>query len=245
MHYEVCGFVDFDQKSLGRTIDGIEVLATIDNIRDVIRIEKINDVIFSSDRLTNAQILETIILAQRSGVNFRIVPHELEYIVAKSSVDEIDTVQMLDFTGVADPLDLIVKRVFDTICALLLIIVTLPLIFINVVVGGRLAKRQVTGYMGKPITINTFKGGIPFLQYIPLYYSVFTGTLSIVGSEISEYNPQDYRAIYKPGLTGLVQIKAREKKKSLTQQEKDYYNLYYVKNQSVITDIQILLKSIF
>jgi GT2 family glycosyltransferase/lipopolysaccharide/colanic/teichoic acid biosynthesis glycosyltransferase len=245
MHYEVCGFVDFDQKSIGKTIDGIEVLATIDNVRDVVRIEKINDVIFSSDRLTNAQILETIILAQRSGVNFRIVPHELEYIVAKSSVDEIDTVQMLDFSGVADPLDLIVKRFFDIVCALIMIVVTLPVVLFNLILGGRLTRRVVAGYMGKPISIYLFRGGIPFLRSTPLYYAVFIGMLSIVGSEISEYDPKDYRAIYKPGLTGLVQIKAREKKKALTQQEKDYYNLYYVKNQSVITDIQILLKSIF
>jgi len=245
MHYEICGFVDFEQKSIGKTIDGIEVLATIDNIRDVVRIEKINDVIFSSDRLTNAQILETIILAQRSGVNFRIVPHELEYIVAKSSVDEIDTVQMLDFSGVADPLDLIVKRLFDIACAMLLIILSLPLVLVNFLLGARPKRRVVAGYMGKPISISMFQGGIGFLKYLPLYYSVFTGTLSIVGSEISEYDPRDYRAIYKPGLTGLVQLKVREKKKALTQQEKDYYNLYYVKNQSVITDIQILLKSIF
>ena len=126
-----------------------------------------------------------------------------------------------------------------------MIVVTLPFALFNVVVGGRLARRVVAGYMGKPISIHLFKGGVPFLKSIPLYYAVFIGVLSIVGSEISEYDPKDYHAIYKPGLTGLVQIKAREKKKALTQQEKDYYNLYYVKNQSVITDIQILLKSIF
>ncbi|MGB7054725.1 MAG: glycosyltransferase, partial [bacterium] len=95
MHYEVCGFVDFDSKNIGKEIDGAEVLATIGNIREVIRIEDINDVIFSSDRLTNAQILETIIRARGSGVNFRIVPHEVEYIVAKSSVDDIEAVPLL------------------------------------------------------------------------------------------------------------------------------------------------------
>lgn len=245
MLYEICGFVDFDQKTIGKAINGAEVLATIDSIRDVIRIERINDVIFSSDRLSNAQILETIILAQGTGVNFRIVPHELEYIVAKSSVDEIDTVPMLDFSGIADPLDLIIKRLFDIFAAALIIIVTTPFVLLNMLVGGRLMKWTVAGYMGKPISIYEFKGGIGFLKKIPLFYTVFTGTLSIVGSEISEYDPKACHTIYKPGITGLVQIKAREKKTALTQKEKDYYNLYYVKNQSVITDIQILLKSIF
>jgi lipopolysaccharide/colanic/teichoic acid biosynthesis glycosyltransferase len=90
-----------------------------------------------------------------------------------------------------------------------------------------------------------FKGGIGFLRFIPLYYSVFTGKLSFVGSEITEFKPSEFHPIYKPGLTGLVQIKTREKRKTLTQQEKDYYNLYYVRNQSIITDFQIIIKSVF
>lgn len=245
MPYEVCGFVDFEQNSIGEEIDGTEVLATIDNIKDVIRVEKINDVIFSSDRLTNAQILETIIRARGSGVNFRIVPHELEYIVAKSSIDEIDTVPLLDITGVADPLDLMVKRIFDVVVSGVIIIVTSPLMLINFLFGGRLVKKKIIGSAGQPISITFFKRRIDFMKYMPMYFSVFTGKLSIVGSEIIEFKPSEYHTTYKPGLTGLVQVKTKEKMKALTQQEKDYYNLYYVKNQSIITDLQIILKSIF
>jgi len=245
MHYEVRGFVDFEASNVGHEIDGTEVLATIDNIKDVIRVDNINDVIFSSDRLSNAQILETIVRAQHSGVNFRIVPHELEYIVAKSSVDEIDTVPLLDFAGVAGPLDLAVKRIFDVVASSIVIIITAPLVFLNRIVGGMFSKRKIIGHGGSPTHIYVFDGGMGFMRYVPLWYSVFLGTLSIVGSEITEFKNSEYHTIYKPGLSGLVQLKAREKKKALTQHEKDYYNLYYVKNQNIITDLQILLKSIF
>jgi GT2 family glycosyltransferase/lipopolysaccharide/colanic/teichoic acid biosynthesis glycosyltransferase len=245
MQFEVCGFVDFDEKSIGQQIDGAEVLATIDNVRDVIRVENINEVIFSSDRLTNAQILETIILAQGSGVNFRIVPHELEYLVAKSSVDDIDTLPLLDISGVADPLDLMIKRIFDIVCSGLISLITLPLISINYIAGARLTTKEYIGHAGRAIKVRMFKGGLRFLSYIPLYYSVFTGRLSIVGSEIAEFKPGEFRPIYKPGLTGLVQVKTREKRKALTQQEKDYYDLYYVRNQSIVTDFQIIVRTIF
>jgi lipopolysaccharide/colanic/teichoic acid biosynthesis glycosyltransferase len=245
MHYEVCGFVDFEPTSVGKEIDGTEVLATIDNIRDVIRVDNINDVIFSSDRLSNAQILETIVRAQHSGVNFRIVPHELEYIVAKSSVDEIDTVPLLDFAGVAGPLDLAVKRIFDIIASSLVIVITAPVVLFNFIVGGTFWKRTIIGHGGSPTHIYVFKGGMGFIRSLPLWYSVFLGTLSIVGSEITEFENSKYHAIYKPGLSGLVQLKSREKKKALTQHEKDYYNLYYVKNQNIVTDLQILVKSLF
>jgi len=245
MQYEVCGFVDFESNSVGEQIDGTDVLATIDNIKDVIRVEKIDDVIFSSDRLTNAQILETIVRAQGSGVKFRIVPHELEYIVAKSSIDEIDSIPLLDIAGVADPLDLMVKRSFDIVASVVIIIITSPLILINHLLGARLAEKKILGSGGSPLKITIFEGGMGFMKYIPLYYSVFTGALSIVGSEIEELKINKYHPVYKPGLTGLVQIKLKEKKKTLTKQEKDYYNLYYIKNQSIITDLQIILKSIF
>lgn len=245
MHYEVGGFVDFEAESVGKEVDGTEVLATIDNIKEVIRVDKINDVIFSSDRLTNAQILETIVRAQGSGVNFRIVPRELEYIVAKSSVDEIDTVPLLDFAGVAGPLDLIVKRIFDIIASSFMIIITAPLVLFNLLVGGRFTRKKIIGHGGEPVYVYLFKGGFGFLRSAPLYYSVFAGRLSVVGSEITAFKNSRYHTIYKPGLTGLVQLKSREKKKALTQHEKDYYNLYYVKNQTIITDLQILVKSIF
>jgi lipopolysaccharide/colanic/teichoic acid biosynthesis glycosyltransferase len=245
MHYEICGFVDFDAKSVGKEIDGSEVLATTDNIRDVIRVENINDVIFSSDRLTNAQILETIIRAQGSGVNFRIVPHEVEYIVAKSSVDDIDAVPLLDITGFAGPIDLLVKRVFDIAVATVTIVVSSPLLLVNFLLGARLRPKTIIGGGGKPVPVPLFEGGFEFLKSIPLYFSVLAGRLSIVGSEIREYKGNELHPIYKPGLTGLVQVKMDEKKKALTQQEKDYYDLYYIKNQSIITDLQIIAKAIF
>jgi GT2 family glycosyltransferase/lipopolysaccharide/colanic/teichoic acid biosynthesis glycosyltransferase len=245
MHYEICGFVDFDSKNIGKEIDGTEVLATIGNIREVIRIEDINDVIFSSDRLTNAQILETIIRARGSGVNFRIVPHEVEYIVAKSSVDDIEAVPLLDINGFAGPLDLMVKRLFDLLISIVVIFFSLPLMLLNIIAGARFRKQEILGADGQPLVVSVFEGGFPFMKDIPLYFSVFSGRLSIVGSEIRDFKPGEFHPTYKPGLTGLVQVKAKEKEQALNQKEKDYYNLYYFKNQSIITDLQIITRSIF
>lgn len=245
MHYEICGFVDFDPKTVGRAIDGLEVLATIDNVRDLIRLEKIDDVIFSSDRLTNAQILQTIIRAKGTGVNFRIVPHEVEYIVAKSTVDEIDAVPMLDITAFAGPIDMMVKRLFDIVVAVFVLTLSAPLSLVNSIIGARFRKEKILDANGRGVDICYFEGGFGFMKKIPLYFYVLLGRLSIVGSEVVEHTSEESHPLYKPGLTGLVQIKAREKKHELTDKEKDYYNLYYIKNQSIVTDLQIIIKSIF
>lgn len=245
MHYEICGFVDFESQSIGKEIDGTEVLATIDSIKDVIRVEGVDEVIFSSDRLTNAQILETIIRAQGSGVNFRIVPREVEYIVAKSSVDDIESVPLLDITGFASPLDLIIKSIFDFGAAAIVVLVSLPLLLLNFLVGGRLKKRKIVGAAGKSFDVYRYEGGLHFVRNMPLLFNVLRGNLSLVGSEMIDFKPGKFHPVYKPGLTGLVQVKIREKKQALTQKEKDYYNLYYIKNQSIVTDLQIIIKSIF
>ncbi|MEO0122577.1 MAG: glycosyltransferase [candidate division WOR-3 bacterium] len=243
--YEICGFVDFDEKNVGKEIDGAEVLSTIEHIKEVIKIQKIDDVIFSSDRLSNKQILETISYASGTGVNFRIVPNELEYIIAKSSVDEIDSLPLLDFVSSYDPIDLIVKRGFDLIISVLVIILSLPFFLINLLIGARIKEKKIYTEGGGIGVIYIFEKGIPFLKYLPSYLSVLKGTISLVGAEIMEIDKTKEKPVYKPGLTGFVQIKMREKNKQLGVQERDYYNLYYLKNRSLVTDLQILIRSIF
>jgi len=242
--FEICGFVDFEEKNVGREVDGTEVLSTIDNIREVIRVENVSDVIFSSDRISNEQILETIANARQSGVSFRIVPHELEYIVAKSAVDEIDSVPLIDFVGAYDPIDYMVKRLLDFLLAILVVVLTLPLFLINFLFGGRIASRPILSESGRERKVPRFAGGIPFLKNLPLFFSVLNGAISIVGSDLAEAEKTGRRPFYKPGITGLVQIKARERKKPLNHDEKDYFNLYYLKNRSILTDLQILFNSL-
>jgi lipopolysaccharide/colanic/teichoic acid biosynthesis glycosyltransferase len=77
---------------------------------------------------------------------------------------------------------------------------------------------------------------------IPL---VLRGTYSFVGRPAQDEKqnpPTDEKELYlgKIGLTGMVQVNARE---SLSKEEIERYNLYYAKNQSLSLDIEILLKS--
>ncbi len=243
--YEICGFVDFDEKNVGKEIDGAEVLSTIEHIKEVIKIQKIDDVIFSSDRLSNKQILETISYASGTGVNFRIVPNELEYIIAKSSVDEIDSLPLLDFVSSYDPIDLIVKRGFDIVASVVVLVLASPFFLINLLIGARIKKKKIFTEGGGIGEIHVFDSGIPFFRYLPSYFSILKGTISLVGAEIMEIDRTKEKPVCKPGLTGFVQIKMREKNKKLGSQERDYYNLYYLKNRSLVTDLQILIRSIF
>ena len=138
-----------------------------------------------------------------------------------------------------------VKRAFDIVIAATMLVLCLPLFLVNFLAGGRIRERRILGANGEALRVPFFERGLGFMKNIPRYFSVLAGRLSIVGSEIIDYKVDKFHPTYKPGLTGLVQVKSREKKQQLTQKEKDYYNLYYIKNQSIVTDLQIIVRSIF
>ena len=78
--------------------------------------------------------------------------------------------------------------------------------------------------------------------------NVLNGDMSIVGPRpllmkyLERYSEfQNQRHDVKPGITGLAQINGRN---NLSWEEKFKYDVIYVKNQSFILDIKILLKTI-
>jgi lipopolysaccharide/colanic/teichoic acid biosynthesis glycosyltransferase len=73
---------------------------------------------------------------------------------------------------------------------------------------------------------------------------VFNGKLSFVGTPVEDLHVQtqtgDLLFLGKPGLCGLVQL---QQERTLSDDELTQYDLYYARNQSVLLDIEILIKS--
>jgi len=91
------------------------------------------------------------------------------------------------------------------------------------------------------------------LDELPQMINVLRGEISLVGprperpefirqlgKEISHYQ---LRHIIKPGFTGWAQIKFRYGRSVMDSQEKFQYDLYYLKNRSLLLDLGILLKT--
>ena len=73
------------------------------------------------------------------------------------------------------------------------------------------------------------------IRSIPLLYQVLIGKLSIVGSELVSVKHENPNHILKPGLTSLMKVKKFKGNNSLRLEG------YYIKNQSLIFDIEIIL----
>lgn len=91
------------------------------------------------------------------------------------------------------------------------------------------------------------------LDEIPQMINVLKGDISLVGprperpefvekleKEIPHYH---LRHLIKPGFTGWAQIKFRYARSIMDSSEKFQYDLYYLKNRSLILDLKILLKT--
>ena len=225
--YDVVGFVDVTRRRIGEKVAGVEILGSIDNIGKVIQEQRASEVIFSTDHLSYSAILSAIGRTRNKSVNFRLVPSSLEVIIGKTHIDQLDDIPLIDIEyNINRVLNRFSKSMFDSIAAIPLLAFLYPWALLRRRSGRELNR---------------------FQQSILLLPKVLAGEMSLVGPP--ERTPGASRNgsmgstvfLGKPGLTGLVQLNYRD---DLTPEEIEKYNLYYAKNQSILLDLEILLKSI-
>ncbi len=92
------------------------------------------------------------------------------------------------------------------------------------------------------------------LDELPQFWNVLKGDMSVVGPrpeipELVEMIEKDvpyfsFRCWSRPGITGMAQIRYRYCSSVCDAREKLRYDLYYIKNWSIMMDIQIMLRTI-
>jgi O-antigen biosynthesis protein len=231
--YDVLGFVDVNRKRVGEELSGLPIVGSTDNIGKVIHDLKASDVIFSTQTLSYTDILSVIGRTREQSVNFHLVPNTLEVIIGKGSVDSLNEFPLVQISyNIEKSTNRSLKRMFDIGVSLLLLISIYPFLYF---------KRIATGASGS--------------QFILRLPAVLSGKRSLVGppetfQQAIDANAQAFTgsqahggALYlgKPGLTGLIQL---QRNRTLSEQEREQYNLYYAKNQSLALDVEILLKTV-
>ena len=220
--YEIVGFVGTTHEQIGEMLNGIPILGSIDNVGKIVKEQKISDVIFSPKALSYMQILSVISRSREQVVNFHLVPTTMEVIVGKASVDSIDDVPLVQIAyNIDKPSHVVTKRMFDIVLSGLLLITVYPIFRLFSLIRKRRQSRFLTG--------------LPH---------VFHGTMSLVGTPVNAmFAPKqigDLLFLGKPGLTGLVQLQQHQ---DLSDDELTQYDLYYARNQSVLLDLEILIKT--
>lgn len=218
--YDVVGFIDTTSRRIGEREEGVEILGSIDNIGKVIQQEKVSEVIFSTDALSYKDILSVIARTKTRSVNFRLVPTSLEVIIGKTHIDRLGD---LPFVQIEYRLHLLsnrfFKRLLDLAAGSALYLTLYP--FARGAAGGSLLRRR--------------------LADLP---KVLRGTMSLVGPTGAANGPHpagDPAYLGKPGLASLADLNGHG---GMPADERERYDVWYAKNQSLRLDVEILMKSL-
>lgn len=195
---------------------------TIDELQEIIQIKNINEVIFSGTKFSNLEILNLMWSFRNRNVRFKIIPSDKELILSKINLNALDNLALIEIEyNINNKLNIFLKRIFDFFISGVLLLTVFPVLLVM----KHIFKIRLSKYISK-------------LLLLP---KVFTGEYSFVGNPVwMSYETKDY--IGKKGLTGLVQLNYYD---NISGEELMSYNLFYAKNQSLMLDIEILLKTFF
>lgn len=247
--YKLVGVVLNSGKLLQEEISGLPVLGTMQHLAEIIRREKIQEVIFATDKIAYDQMLAVIAGSNDSGVTFKMVPSNLDVIIGKASIDYIQDIPFVDLEyKLHSTLHRTLKRVFDIIVAALLLVVIAPVYaWLKWVKRYPVQSKQIKGAGKRYVVLQEFM--TPELKsiwrHIPWLFAVLRGDISFVGREIvADLSNRDKDAglSLKPGITGLEQL---NRSRQIDDAERIKYNIYYLKNYSLLLDLQIVIKSVF
>lgn len=199
--------------------DDLAAKRNISELEEIIQINKINEVVFAGDYFANQDILNLMWDFRNRNVSFKIIPTGKELILSKLNMRSIDEINLVEIEyNINNKLNIFLKRIFDIILSSLLLITVYPFLIIYV----RVFKKDLSRHLSK-------------LLLLPV---VFNGRYSFVGYPVWFETQKQY--IGKKGLTGLIQLNFND---HISEEEIENLNLYYAKNQSLVLDVEILLKS--
>lgn len=160
-------------------------------------------------------------------VDFKLVPNSLEVIIGKTRIDQLDEIPFIELQYNIDRTgNRIAKRTVDILVSLFLLISCAPFVYFF-----RLFSRS------QPSAFSSAILSMP---------KVLRGSMSFIGRPHAGTNaipPVTENGVYlgKYGVTGIVQVHSD---RALADEEREQYELYYAKNQSLMLDFEIFLKAV-
>jgi GT2 family glycosyltransferase/lipopolysaccharide/colanic/teichoic acid biosynthesis glycosyltransferase len=244
--YDLIGWISVKDDSNNAT--ETKYLGAVKNLNDIVRIYHIQQLIFSAHSLSYAEILKTMTSTHRSRVEFKMVPSNLDVIIGKSMIEKLDDYPLVDIDySIGKGFNRVVKRGIDILLSLPIVITLYPFVCLTFLFRQkRIEKISLydQNFQAVPVSLSGVAGKKGIVFYWSMFFQVLSGRFTIVGAPIQSFNQtnENKTYLYKPGLTGLVQI---NKDKIVSLDDADKYHLYYLKNQSILLDFEIMLKAVW
>lgn len=210
------GLIGKTHSVIGLEVAGFKVVGSIGNIKNVFLGNKINEVIFSSEEISYSDMMSIVSASKDHNVDFKIVGSDMNFVVGKGSVSMLDDIPLVEVNyNISNPTVRTLKIIFDYAISIPVLFTLYPVIIL------------ISKLTGKKTEFRKFILSVP---------SVISGKCSLVGPKkpvLLESNN-----LGKTGLTGLWYIDEG----TFTDSEK--LDFYYVKNQNIWLDLEILGKTL-
>ena len=244
--YTIEGFID--KNSPDSFLDNPTYLGNVTDIAEIVSARKITDIIFSTESYSYDEVMDIIDKVKHNKMNFKIVPKQMDFIIGKSSVESIEELSFIDIEfGIDKLINRIIKRSLDLIISSLLLILLLPFALISFLFFGRSIKAVDLLLRNNRIRkayllskSDKIQSGI--LSRYPLLLHVLTGNMSIVGCDLLLNSSESKDIQCKPGLASLAGIMSQGNR---NENEYEKYEQYYLRNQSLNLDLEIIIKALF
>ncbi len=210
------GLIGKTHSEIGKAVDGFKVVGSIGNIKNVFSERNINEVIFSSEEISYSDMMSIVSASKNNNVDFKIVGSDMNFVVGKSSVSMLDDIPLVEVNyNISNPTVQTLKVIFDYVISFAVLFSLYPVIYL------------LTKLSGKETDFRKFVLSVP---------KVISGKYSLVGPKKSFL--VESTNLGKAGLTGLWYIDEG----TFTDSEK--LDFYYVKNQNIWLDLEILGKTL-
>jgi lipopolysaccharide/colanic/teichoic acid biosynthesis glycosyltransferase len=237
---------------------------------DLLSEQQTDEVILALEECASPDLLNLATLCRSRGIKVSLVPQFYELYLSRSQLTDLDglPVLQLDRRGVTGPA-LAGKRVLDLALGALLSLAAVPLLLplavvLQYVKGKAFRWETRCGVQGSPFAMlrlnidRTASNASRFeavirefsLTELPQLWNVLRGDMSLVGprpeslDRVCRYSDwQRQRLSVKPGMTGLAQVQGLRELHS--SEEKTRFDLQYLLNSSLWTDLSLLLQTVW
>ncbi len=148
----------------GGYINGIPVMGTLDNLSETLVNHSIDEVVFPNRPFDFEKTHKILEECEVLGIKTRIPLNYYDLKIAKPSVEKFHDMPILTFTTTpTNVLDLFIKYALDRLAAVILIIISLPLMLAIALAvkctspGPMLFKQTRSGLYGRPFTFYKFR----------------------------------------------------------------------------------------
>ena len=272
MRWEVIGFLfpsacEFLELSLdgeqNSRLNSLEIEA-------LLKKESVDEVVLTAPVPDQGEVLNLVANCRRRNIRVSVVPNHYQLYVHRPALLDLDGLPLLRLgEGRLTLIEAICKRAFDLVLSSALLILTAPLLAAAMLslrfeTGRALRSDERCGREGRAFRmyrLNSRRGASSLswwerllqmmsITELPQLWNVIRGEMSLVGprpeskERVKRYSEwQNQRLICKPGVTGLAQVRGlREESPS---EDKAYFDLRYIQDWSLLTDVSLILETVW